>query len=150
MNRMLYVIPFVLIAINVMAIALMYDRIPESFAVHESGAKADRFAEKSIPLVFAPNAIQLVFAAVMAGVTRAIRRSTNPVYEQASDEAVKPRLRQRHMLVVQLITLIGIALFSVVQPVMLELASFPVGWTVIAAGALMVIVALIFGRGGTA
>lgn len=146
LSRWFYLLPILLLAINVIAIAQYYDRIPEQFPIHYTGGEVDRVAEKSIPIVFSPNMIQLGFVAIMIGVMEGIIRSKKQIYLPVSGGSDKRFLRRRHLLIAHAVTGIGLILFSVAQLSMFRFLTSNIGWTIEAANALILTIALLFGR----
>ncbi|SCW78822.1 Uncharacterized membrane protein [Paenibacillus tianmuensis] len=117
-SRMWNLIPFWLIAANIVFVAWNYDQIPANIPIHyNASGQVDRIAQKSIGIIFAPNLIQCLMALIMAGVQEALIRSKRQVHPEQSESINKIRRSSRRYqaAVIYFITLISLALFASVQ-----------------------------------
>ncbi|MBD2844783.1 DUF1648 domain-containing protein [Paenibacillus sp. IB182496] len=70
-----YAVHLGVVAVSVVAAALMWDRIPEVFAIHFNvRGEADGWSERTVQGVFGQNLVQLVLIAIFAGTATAIGR----------------------------------------------------------------------------
>ena len=144
LSRWFNLFPIFFIAVNIIVIAYFYNKIPDQFPIHYTNGKVDRFAEKSIPIVFLMNLIQIGFLAIMIGVQEGIIRSKRQIYLSTSHDV--HRMRRRHLFVVHGITGIGLLFFSIIQLAILQFLSSNIGWLIEVANILILAVAFIFGR----
>lgn len=144
LTRWFNLFPVLFIVVNITVIAYFYNKIPNQFPIHYTNGEVDRFAEKTIPIVFLMNLIQLGFLAIMIGVQEGIIRSKRQINISSPDGV--HRMRRKHLLVVHGITGVGLLFFSIIQLAMLRFLSSNIGWLIEVANITILAIAFIFGR----
>jgi uncharacterized membrane protein len=117
-SRWWYILPFLYIAINVIAVAIYYDRIPDVLPMHYNAAgELERSSAKTVGSVFLPNAIQMLLTFILSCVHEAIIRSelhTDSAGPDCSGGRNAP-FRRFHAILLHAATLVLLVMFTLIQ-----------------------------------
>ncbi|SEP02614.1 DUF1648 domain-containing protein [Paenibacillus sp. OV219] len=130
-----YLIQFSIIAASVIAVVLMWDRIPERLAVHyDIRFHPDRYDDKSGGTVFILNVIQLFLLVLLIGAERVVAFGAAAL-GKGMPQKQQEQYRYANGLFLYVLSLLLVVFFSYVQATMLY------GWPVL--GVMAATIALI-------